>query len=147
MKKIFLIFTVLLLFTFSIKAQQISNNTIGIRFSGGSSFESEISYQKALQKNNRVELGLGLGDNFKNFKAIGLYQWVWPLQDKFNWYTGLGGGFAALNDAALFGAGNIGVEYNFNSPFLVSLDYRQEIKIIGSSGLSSLLAFSIRYKF
>ena len=147
MKKIFLIVICLFAFTLSTKAQDISENAIGLRLTGGVDFGAEISYQKALLDNNRLEIGLGLGDNFSNFKAVGLYQWVWNLEDKFNWYAGFGGGLATTSKTSIFGAGNIGIEYNFDAPILLSLDYRPEIGIVGSSGLRSVVAFAVRYQF
>ena len=147
MKKIFLIITCLLAFTLTTKAQEISENTIGLRLSGGEDFGAEISYQKALSDINRLEIGLGLGDNFGNFKAVGLYQWVWNSEENFNWYAGFGGGLATTSSTSIFGSGNIGIEYNFDAPILLSLDYRPEIGIIGNSGLRSIVAFSVRYQF
>lgn len=147
MKKIFLIITCLFVFALTTKAQEISENTIGLRLSGGEDFGAEISYQKALLENNRLEIGLGLGDNFGNFKAVGLYQWVWNLEENFNWYAGFGGGLATTSSTSIFGSGNIGIEYNFKVPILLSLDYRPEIGIIGDFGLRSVVALAVRYQF
>lgn len=147
MKKIFLIITCLFAFTLTTKAQEISENTIGLRLSGGEDFGAEISYQKGLSDINRLEIGLGLGDNFGNFKAVGLYQWVWNLEENFNWYAGFGGGLVAGNDFTLFAAGNIGVEYDFNIPLLISLDFRPEFGFIGSNGLASIFSLGLRYQF
>ena len=147
MKKIFLIITCLLAFTLTTKAQEISENTIGLRLSGGEDFGAEISYQKALSENNRVAIGLALGDHFGNFKAIGLYQWVWNFKNRFNWYSGFGAGLGNTDNTAVFATGNLGIEYDFKAPILISLDYRPEIKIVGNSVSHTLIAFAIRYQF
>lgn len=148
MKKTFLIIGLLFAAIFTINAQGISNNAIGLRFSGGSDLGGEISYQKALGSNNRLEIDLGLGNDLSDFKATGLYQWVWNLEDRFNWYAGFGGGLITAGETGIYGAGNIGIEYNFNAPILISLDYRPEAGISGGlSGVNSNFALALRYQF
>ena len=148
MKKVFLLLGFIVGATFSLHAQSISSNAIGLRFSGGNGLGGEISYQKSLSENNRLEVNLGLGNDFSDFKATGLYEWVWQLENKFNWYTGVGGGLLSDGGTAIYGAGVIGLEYNFDAPVLISLDYRPEINISGrASGLHSDVALSVRYQF
>lgn len=143
---------VTLLFTFlsiiAINAQDISENAIGLRFGGGDGVGGEISYQRSLGNNNRLEINLGLANEFTNFKATGLYEWVWSLEEKFNWYAGAGGGIVSANGTGIYGSGVIGIEYNFDAPILVSIDYRPEIGIAGGlDGLNSNVALSVRYQF
>lgn len=148
MKKILLVFISILCTSLSMNAQDISDNAIGIRFGGGNGVGGEISYQKALGSNNRLEIDLGLANEFTNFKATASYQWVWNLEDKFNWYAGVGGGIVSANGTGVYGAGVIGIEYNFNAPILLSIDYRPEIGIAGGlDGLNSDVALSVRYQF
>lgn len=131
-----------------INAQDISENAIGLRFGGGDGVGGEISYQRALGNNNRLEVNLGLANEFTNFKATGLYEWVWTLEDKFNWYAGAGGGIVSASGTGIYGSGVIGIEYNFEAPILVSIDYRPEIGIAGGlDGLNSNVALSVRYQF
>ncbi|MHB0754281.1 hypothetical protein [Polaribacter sp. M15] len=148
MKKIYLTFGLLLTTILTINAQDISEHAIGLRFGGGNGVGGEISYQKALGSNNRLEIDLGLANEFTNFKATGLYQWVWNLEDKFNWYAGFGGGIVSADGTGIYGAGVIGIEYNFNEPIILSIDYRPEIGIAGGlSGVNSDAALSVRYQF
>ena len=116
MKKIFLTLTIVI-GAFSLNAQDISDNAIGLRFGGGNGIGGEISYQKALGSNNRLEIDLGLANEFANFKATGLYQWVWNLEEKFNWYAGFGGGIVSAGGTGIYGAGVVGIEYNFMRQF------------------------------
>ena len=148
MKKTLLSIGLLVAGVFSINAQSISENAIGLRFSGGNGVGGEISYQRALGENNRLEVDLGLANEFADFKATGLYQWVWNLEDKFNWYAGAGGGIVSNGGTAIYGAGVVGIEYNFDAPILLSLDYRPEVGITGElSGVNSDIALSVRYQF
>jgi hypothetical protein len=147
MKKVFLVFGVLFLTMFSANAQEITDNAIGLRFNQGDGLGADISFQKKMPGNNRLEINLGLRDEFSSFKGTGLYQWVWNLEDKFNWYAGFGAGFDS-GYSALFGAGVIGIEYNFNAPILISIDYRPEIGITGNyDGLGSSFALAVRFQF
>lgn len=142
------------------KAQDIAENAIGLRVGDGGGFGAEISYQRALSDNNRLELDLGWrnNDDFDAIRLIGLYQWVWNIEGGFNWYAGAGAGLGNYDDQndrdddgvfALI-AGNIGIEYNFDIPLLISLDFRPEI-IFSSYGPSDDfgpdVALGIRYQF
>ncbi len=148
MKKIILTLGFILTTSLTFIAQEISENAIGLRFGGGNGLGGEISYQKALGSSNRLEIDLGLANEFTNFKATGLYQWVWKLEDKFNWYAGVGGGLVSAGNTGIYAAGVVGIEYNFDAPILLSIDYRPEIGVAGGlNGLSSDIALSVRYQF
>ncbi|MFT5146828.1 MAG: hypothetical protein ACI9H1_001554 [Polaribacter sp.] len=147
MKKILLVLGVFFLTTFSINAQEFSDNAIGLRFNKSDGLGADISYQKKINAKNRLEVNVGLRDEFSSFKGTGLYQWVWNLEDKFNWYAGFGAGYDS-EYSSLFGAGVIGIEYNFNAPILISIDYRPEVGITGNyDGLGSSFALAVRYQF
>ena len=168
--KITTIFSLVLLFaTASLSAQDISDHSLGLRLGDSDGFGAEISYQKSIGRYNRAEFNLGWRDsrNFDAFKLSGVYQWVHQLDGAFNWYYGFGGGLGSVdfepipdtqggaiddNDGLfVFGAGNIGVEYNFNIPLLLSLDFRPEVGILGYDGFSDNfdfdIALGIRYQF
>ena len=148
MKRIIVGLSLIIGSIYTTSAQQIADNAIGLRFGGGNGVGGEISYQKALGKNNRLEVNLGLANEFTNIKATGLYEWVWNIEEQFNWYAGFGGGIVSANGTGIYGAGVIGVEYDFNAPVLLSIDYRPEIGIAGGlDGLNSDIALSVRYQF
>jgi hypothetical protein len=165
MKNIFLtIFTFFAIcFTTTLQAQDIADNAIGLRLGDGDGFGAEISYQRALSANNRLEGNLGWrsGSNFNGFKLTGLYQWLWELDGDFNWYAGAGGGLSSVNadlpnnrevrDTFVFLAGNLGVEYNFEIPLLIALDFRPEFGFVDDDLTNDVLNFgialSLRYQF
>ena len=166
MKKLFLIAIAFLGFTTLMNAQEISDNAIGLRLGDSDGFGAEISYQRALGSDNRLELDLGLrsGKYYDGFKLAGIYQWVWNIDGGFNWYAGPGAGIANdsydkkykdFNDdksqTFLFLAGDIGIEYNFDIPLMISLDFRPEFGLgnsdFGNDDLDFDIAFGIRYQF
>ncbi|WP_299670675.1 hypothetical protein [uncultured Polaribacter sp.] len=148
MKKVLIVCSFIFAAIFSSNAQEISDNAIGLRLGSNDGFGSEISYQRKLKENNRLEVNLGLRDAFSDVKLTGLYQWVWNLEDKFNWFAGAGGGIYDANRTSLFASGVIGIEYSFDIPLMISIDYRPEIGITGNlDGLNSDLGLSVRYQF
>ena len=155
---------VFLFATTLLSAQDISDHALGLRLGDSDGFGAEISYQKSIGRVNRAEFNLGWRDSreFDAFKLTGLYQWVHLLDGGFNWYYGFGGGVGNVdfdpipdgedNDGFfLLAAGNIGVEYNFDIPLLISLDFRPELGILGYDGFDDNLDFDIalgiRYQF
>ena len=150
-------------FTF-MNAQEIADNAIGLRLGDSDGFGAEISYQRALGGDNRLELDLGLrsGNNYDGFKLTGLYQWVFPLDGAFNWYVGAGGGVASYSfdnvpqdfddsETFIFAAGDIGIEYSFDIPLQLSLDFRPEIGFgndrFDNNDLDFDIALGVRYQF
>lgn len=143
------------------QAQDISENTIGLRLGDDDGFGTEISYQRLLSDANRLELDLGWrsGNNFDGFKLSGLYQWVWELDGSFNWYAGAGGGLGSYgydnvpngvddSETFFFAAGNVGIEYNFEIPLLLSLDVRPELGFGDfRDDLNFDIALGIRYQW
>ncbi len=160
MKKLFLLSIAILGFTFTSNAQSIADNALGLRLGDSDGFGAEISYQRALGDNNRLEVDLGWrnGNNYDGFKIAGLHQWVFALDDAFNWYVGAGGGLGSfdvnipngnnISETFFFAAGDIGIEYAFDIPLLLSLDFRPEIGFGDfNDDLDFDIALGIRYQF
>jgi opacity protein-like surface antigen len=165
MKKILCTHAIVLGASLATQAQEIADNAIGLRIGDGNGFGTEISYQRALGGNNRLELDLGIrnGNNFDGFQLAGLYQWVWNIEGGFNWYAGVGGGLASYSydsdrfdngddsQTFIFAAGDVGIEYNFDIPLILSLDVRPEFGFGGerhnNNDLGLDIALGIRYQF
>ncbi|NCT08897.1 MAG: hypothetical protein GW772_02280 [Flavobacteriia bacterium] len=149
MRKIIFTLGLMLATSLTFTAQEIAKNALGVRFGGSNNGSGgEISYQAAMGENNRLEIDLGLANKFNDFKITGLYQWVWSLENRFNWYAGFGAGLVSANETGVFAAGVVGIEYNFDAPILISLDYRPEVGLSGGlNGLGSDFALALRYQF
>lgn len=166
MKKIILSAFMLIGLAFSSQAQDISKNALGLRLGDNDGFGGEVSYQRGLSKNNRLEFDLGWRNtnNYNAFKLVGLYQWVWDIDKGFNWYAGVGAGLGSwsydkggISDSGtiILAAGDIGIEYNFEeAPIQLSLDFRPEF-YLNNSGSNKFrnenfgpdIGLGIRYRF
>jgi len=143
MKRLILSAVMLIGLALSAQAQEIRKNALGVRIGDNDGFGGEISYQRGLGDNNRLELDLGWRDtrHYDGMKLVGLYQWVWNIDGGFNWYAGVGAGVGTWeynrrdlppgwdDDGGTFllVAGDIGIEYVFDIPLQISLDLRPEL--------------------
>ena len=163
MKKNILSAFMLIGLTFAAHAQDISENALGLRLGSNDGFGGEVSYQRGMSNNNRLELDLGWRNSkdVDAFKLAGIYQWAWNIDGDFNWYAGVGGGLGSwsssnnTNGTFIFATGDVGIEYNFDIPLQLSLDIRPELGILGdykytNSNLDTFVAnigLGVRYKF
>lgn len=147
---------------FSAQAQEIPKNALGLRLGDNDGFGGEISYQRGLGDNNRLEVDLGWrnSNHVDAIKLTGLYQWVWNIDGGFNWYAGVGGGVGSwsvdhndFDDSGAFAfiAGDIGIEYQFDIPLMLSLDFRPELYFADDNfrndNFGPDIALGIRFKF
>jgi hypothetical protein len=162
MKKRDFFLGLLLLLALTSEAQNISKNAIGLRLGDNDGFGGEVSYQRKLYSNNRVELDLGWrnSNDIDAIKLTGLYQWIWNIEKGFYWYAGVGGGLGSWsydqngtsdNGTFVFVAGDIGIEYNFDIPLQLSLDFRPELYFNSDAyrdnNFGPDIALGIRYRF
>ncbi|MXN93116.1 hypothetical protein GR160_17960 [Flavobacterium sp. Sd200] len=166
MKKLFISAFLLAGVAFSTQAQD-RKNAIGLRLGDNDGFGAEVSYQRYFSPSNRLELDLGWRDSnhYDAVKLAALYQWVWNIEGGFNWYAGVGGGLGTWSHdhyyydgdhrhdedgTFIFVAGDIGIEYNFDIPLQISLDFRPEIYFnddYRGDNFGPDLGLSVRYKF
>lgn len=162
MKKVLLSLVAVIGFGITAQAQEgISQNAIGLRFSENDGIGPEISYQRLLNSGNRLELDLGWrqSKDVDSFKLTGLYQWVWNINGGFHWYAGVGASVGSWkweagpysDSGAIFAIdGNIGVEYNFDFPLQVFVDFRPEIYLTDYHTHDTFgpdFGFGARFKF
>lgn len=156
-KQKLILVSLLALLTIGVYAQ---DNAIGLRIGGGSFSGAEISYQTPMWGERlEADFGFSSGDGYSSFGVVGVYQWVFPIENGFNWYAGFGPGLSLGSYKNADGnydskvnlgvAGNIGIEYNFSEvPLQLSLDTRPMFNILhDSSGSLLYFALGVRYKF
>jgi hypothetical protein len=158
MKRIILTVFALSALAFSAQAQQksqrVSKNAIGIRFGDNDGPAVAASYQRRVLSINRLEFDLGVKSSTREdaVKLAAIFQWVFPIDDGFHWYVGVGGGlgryehnyknyyyydgpgpnnyYGPYKDDGIFAfaAGDIGIEYDFAKiPLQLSFDVRPEV--------------------
>src|SRR5690606_2191856 len=165
MKRVFLIASVFLGFTAVMSAQDISENAIGLRLGDSDGFGAEVSYQRALGGDNSlldVDFGIRDGKHYDGVKLAGIYHWVWNIDGGFNWYAGPGAVLASysfdnvpepydVSETFIFIGGQIGIEYNFDIPLMISLDFRPEFGFgddyYENDDLDFDIALGVRYQF
>ncbi len=163
MKKIALLFVFAVAMATAAFAQP---RAIGARIGYG----FEASYQHSMGENNMIEVELGL-PGFNAIEAAATYDWLnpgglmipWENKGSWNWYAGVGAGVGYnwgtwwYSPYAFGGvAGRVGVEYNFEFPLQLSVDWRPVIGVEGNKygvdfyadGLySGAIAVAARYIF
>lgn len=156
MKKTLFFLSICFSITFNY-SQEIANQTIGLRLGDANGLGAEVSYQRAIFDTNRIEVGLAWRSisDYNAIKLTGTYQWIFELNDDFNWYVGAGGGLGSWNEDDddsdddgffLLAAGDIGIEYKFDFPLLVSLDFRPELGFANfNNDLGLDIALGLRY--
>ncbi len=162
MKKIIITLAIVISMAGASTVQAGGGSTIGLRLG----YPTEISYQMGINNANRLELGLGFrsygyayNSNYALFSLSGIYQWVWDLSavgNGFNWYAGFGASVGYYSYSYLnYGysgfpvsiLGQVGIEYNFNFPLRVSLDYRPGFQITNGAGfIYDGVALGLRYR-
>ena len=121
-------------------SQNLSKHALGVRFGDNDGFGGEISYQRELCEMTRLEVDLGYREHasIDAFKLTTIFQWVFIIDNGFNWYAGLGGGIGSWSyknriepsdDDGLFinADATLGIEYDFKAPIQISLDFRLSI--------------------
>lgn len=166
MKKTLLLLLAVVAFGVQGSAQEIAKNAIGLRLGDNDGFGPEINYQRGLGDNNRLELGFAW-HNHKHHDAVkltGIYQWVWNIDGGFNWYAGPGAGLGIVNydhkydndypyrnkgesEFYAFLTGDIGIEYSFDFPLLLSLDLRPQFNLGYHDDVNFDVGLSARYQF
>ncbi len=159
MKKI--VFTLALAVSLlSTLSAQVDGKAIGLRLGGGFGYGAEVSYQHPLGPDHRLEIDLGA--NGGGFGLNGIYHWVKDLSDLadgFNWYYGFGVGLGSYNFSYNTNTllsrslnigllGQIGIEYKFEIPITLSLDYRPGIYFMnGFDSSYDGICLAARYRF
>lgn len=122
-------YLIILLFVAGVSTIADAQVTLGVRGGWG----AELSLQNQFKQSNRFEFDLGWY-NEHGYNLTGVYQWTWNLDglgSGFSWYAGLGPQLGIWNYNNVYDnvwilglVGQIGIEYNFNIPLQLSLDYR-----------------------
>lgn len=143
MKKLIAIAVAVLCFTAAASAQ---SRSLGARITYG----LEASYQHSFGEDKFLEADLGWFNH--GFYVTGIYDFIIASEGNFNFYAGPGaeiGFYDNEDDSGLevAVAGQLGMEYNFNMPLTLSLDWRPAYYFQYNGFDWRGLALGIRYRF
>ena len=133
-----------------------SDHAVGLRLGASDGFVVEISYQYNVNNKNRFEFNFGWksADSFDGYRLLGLYEWVFNINQTFNWYVGGGPGYSNYNyitggsEGFPFIAALIGLEFQTNIPLQITADLRPQFNINDSSDVVEVdFGIGVRYKF
>ncbi|AWW32464.1 outer membrane insertion C- signal [Echinicola strongylocentroti] len=139
MKKLLLVFTVFLI-SYGLQAQEV-----GVRFGEGANnvaIDGIFSIGEFSRVHGDISFGDGVGlDLLYDF----LYR-PFPDADGLDWYVGAGPSFY-FNDPFFFGvSGEIGLEYHFDFPLAVGLDWRPTFWIVEDTDFNAnYFGLNVRY--
>ena len=153
MKKPLISLLILLSLTTAVRAQDYN---FGVRIGYGGAFGTELSLQRYFGDINRVELDLGMRflhrsilDNGKDAQKItypggptfaSAYHWHWFLAGGFGFFGGPAFQIAIpqWNSFGLAVGAQMGIDYQFDAPFQLSLDFRPLYNVVGKfKGISA----------
>ena len=101
----------------------------------------DVSYQHSIGTDNMIDLSVNL-PMFSGIGATATYDWInpfgtsipWNNAGEWNWYLGAGAGLGIYHFSApqlyVGAVGHVGVEYCFDFPLVLSVDYRPNIGIV-----------------
>jgi hypothetical protein len=142
MKKLIAIAVAVLCFAAAASAQ---SRSLGVRITYG----AEVSYQHGFG-DDFLEADLGWFNH--GFYVTGIYDFVFASEGNFNFYAGPGAGIGFYdyeedNGIEFAVAGQLGMEYNFNLPLTLSLDWRPAYYFQYNGFDWHGIALGIRYRF
>jgi len=120
---------------------------VGIRFGDAWGGHYAVDAVFGLGEFSRVHADVSFGNNGVGVEALWdlLYR---PLGDGFNWYVGVGPSAYLGDPFALAVTGEIGIEYHFDFPIAVGVDWRPSFIIIEETDFEAgWFGVNVRYVF
>jgi hypothetical protein len=127
MKKLKVMLVIVASGMFCVNSFAQSNWEIGARFGEDVSIDMTIPLAKVPRLHTAVY--------FDRFGIGGYFDWMFALSDGpqgLKFYTGVGPEFFFENDFDFHAAGDFGVEYSFDFPLTIGLDWRPGFKVTES---------------
>ena len=164
MKKTLLFFSIVTIFSISVKAQEYKT-AVGIRLGPSSpAISGGFTIKHFLDEKHAVEGIVGINGGIG---VCALYEWHLPIAtvEHLQWFAGAGGYAAYRNNTVFYPEGNssgyktntsyvgaagiIGADYKFQDiPLNISIDWKPELNIIENVGFeASGVGFSARFTF
>lgn len=147
MKKFFILIVSMSISYFASAQSDVSGKyELGVRVGSWGGSGASIDGVMNLSR-NRIHADLGFFQDA--FIAEAFYDWSLPVVENLSFYPGVGAGFAFVPDGFVMGiGGELGLEYAFEFPLSIGLDWRPMILLFNSSGFGyNNGGLNIRYRF
>jgi len=121
---------------------------LGLRFANANS--AAVDFAMPLGA-NRMHAFLKLNNN--GFGVAGLYDWQFPFAEGFMFYPGLGLAVSVADnglggtDMFLGAGGEAGVEYQFDFPLTLGIDYQLRFGVVNYTGYGDGWGINARWRF
>ena len=128
-------------------SQFVNAQEVGIRFGDAFGGHYAVDAVFGLGEFSRIHADVSFGNDGVGVEALWdlLYR---PLGDGFNWYVGVGPSAYLGDPFALAASGEIGIEYHFDFPLAVGVDWRPSFIIIEKTDFEAgWFGLNIRYVF
>ncbi len=163
MKKLIVALVAIIALSSSAMAQAGSEKfAIGARIGYGyAGFPVEASFMWGIGPNlNRLEFDLGFhlwhygSYNYAGLQVTAAYHWRWNIVKGLHWYVGPGANISTHFSDLPFSlgvGGQIGIEYDFDAPVQLTLDYRPMVNFNPWHNhwgyYNDSFCFGVRYRF
>ena len=145
MKKLVFLFVAVLFISLSSNAQNRSYE-LGVRIGGYGGVGAAVDGIMTLGEKNRLHGDLGFFSDALSVSAF--YDWMFPIEEGFSFYPGVGAEMIIGDAFVLAIGGELGFEYAFKFPLSIGLDWRPSIRLIDDSGFGyDSFGLNIRYRF
>ncbi|TYB73036.1 hypothetical protein ES677_05255 [Bizionia gelidisalsuginis] len=138
---------------------ELYKNTIGFQY--GFDKDYAVIYQIRTKEKARLEFELGYKNEepYKTYKFNAIYQWIENLLGHTNYYVGLGVGLKKVDGEkpityyedinGTYGSAilSLGLEYNFNFPLIIFVNYQPEFTVIPDFDVNGGFNIGVRYGF
>jgi hypothetical protein len=134
-----------------ISAHAQSVGELGVRFGDVTGGNVALDGIIGLGQFSRIHANVSFGGNDgTDFGIDALWDFIYrPLgEEAFKWYVGAGPFFGFGNDFSFGAAGEIGLQYNFNIPLSLSLDWRPYFRLVEDTDFfAGGFGLNVRYVF
>jgi len=124
---------------------------LGIRWGDATGGDISVDGIIGLGQYSRIHANVSFGGNDgTDFGIDALWDFIYrPLGgEAFNWYAGVGPFLGFGNIFSLGVAGELGLQYNFNIPLSLSLDWRPAFRLVENTDFSAGgFGLNLRYVF
>lgn len=132
------------------KAQDLESLELGIRINlDDGPFDAAFDGVYNLSDANRLHANLGIGDG--GIGADLIYDWVFSFNGngRLIFYPGVGASLYFLSDDVVLGVtGEFGLEYRFDIPISLGLDYRPTFTVLPSTDFgTNSVGLNVRWRF